>query len=499
MDAQPRAFDFQTPTRAVSSQAYELWGEIASGGMASVHLGRARGAAGFERWVAIKRCHPHLAKTPAFREMLLEEARLVALIQHPNVVGTLDVVDGESLCVVMDYVEGGSWDELTRAATRRGQRLPLACVLRLAMDALAGLHAAHELRNARGESLQLVHRDVSPQNILVSTAGVARLADFGIAKASSRASHTEVGQVRGKLGYVAPELLAGTPCTRRVDVYAMGVLLWEALAGERLFQGESEGAVIQRILENVIASLVPRIPEVTPELDAVLRRATFADPMQRYATAAQMAEALEGLGLPISSALEMSLVVKELLAPQLLTRQALIRTALAGMEPTTSDPLPRPELVTGTLTLQKSSGAGRPSHASALPPAVTPPRRSHPLAIALGVGVGLAAAAGLFFEFRPQRATRLETVPTHVLPQAASAPAAPVLEAQEEPVPSVSKERVKPVRRKMTFPKVKSKPARRGPLRSARAPGVAPSSTPAAPSPAPHAQPLSSEFEPDSV
>src|SRR4051794_29784074 len=185
---------------------YALYGEIASGGMATVHFGRLLGPVGFSRTVAVKRLHAHLAKDPEFVSMFLDEARLAARVRHPNVVPTLDVVAAQGeLFLVMEYVQGESFARLLHVTKSNGQRIPRDIVCAVLASVLHGLHAAHEAKSERGEALGIVHRDVSPQNILVGVDGIARVLDFGIAKAAGRAQVTREGQVRGKMAYIAPE------------------------------------------------------------------------------------------------------------------------------------------------------------------------------------------------------------------------------------------------------------------------------------------------------
>src|ERR1700722_19086734 len=207
---------------------YVIYGKIAQGGMASVHLGCLQGAAGFSRTVAVKRLHSHLAEEPEFLSTMIDEARLAARIHHPNVVPTLDVVaEGGELLVVMEYVRGESLSRLLRAESGRERRVPLPIASAIMVAALHGLHAAHEATSDRGTPLGIVHRDVSPQNILVGVDGVARIIDFGVAKAAGRLQTTRDGVVKGKVPYMAPEQLAALEVTRLVDVYAMGAILWE--------------------------------------------------------------------------------------------------------------------------------------------------------------------------------------------------------------------------------------------------------------------------------
>lgn len=272
---------------------YEILGEIASGGMATVYLGRVTGAKGFQRLVAIKRLHPHLESEEEFVSMFLDEARLAAKIRHPNVVGTLDVEDDEHLYIVMEYVEGDRLLALLRHAAKSGEKIPPAVAVRIAMDTLAGLHAAHELTDDDGSPLGLVHRDVSPQNILISVDGSVKLVDFGIAKASARLSVTRDGQLKGKIAYMAPEQTKRSEIDRRVDVFAMGIITWEMLTAKKLFNGESDVEVLNQLLFEPIPRLREVAPTVPASLDSVVARALERDPAKRFATAAEFADALE--------------------------------------------------------------------------------------------------------------------------------------------------------------------------------------------------------------
>jgi serine/threonine-protein kinase len=256
-----------------------MFAEIAAGGMAAIHIGRQRGPAGFSRIVAIKRLHAQFAKDPEFVKMFLDEAQIAARIRHPNVVSPIDVVatDGE-LFLIMEYVQGESLSRLTRGASETGSRISPSIALTILSGVLHGLHAAHEARSERGEKLGIVHRDVSPQNILVGIDGVARVLDFGIAKALGRSTTTREGQIKGKIGYMAPECFQLGEVTRYADIYSAGVVLWETLTGERLFKADTDSQTLARILANEITPPSRFASEVSGALDAVVLRALHRDP-----------------------------------------------------------------------------------------------------------------------------------------------------------------------------------------------------------------------------
>ncbi len=262
--------------------------------MASVHFGRLLGGAGFSRTVAVKRLHPHLAEDPEFLSAMLDEARLASRIHHPNVVPTLDVVtsDGE-LLIVMEYVRGESLARLLRGEIASGRRVPLPVVSAIVFGALHGLHAAHEATSDQGEPLEIVHRDVSPQNILVGLDGVSRVIDFGVAKAAGRLQTTREGVIKGKIAYMAPEQLSAGEVTRRVDLYAMAVVLWEMLAGRRMLQAPSEASLVVQVLKGIKERPSVHAPGLPSGLDELVMKALSADPARRFATAPEMAEELK--------------------------------------------------------------------------------------------------------------------------------------------------------------------------------------------------------------
>ena len=250
---------------------YEVLARLASGGMAAVYVARAQGVAGFERLVAIKVLHPHLAHEQEFITMFLDEARLAARIRHPNVVPTIDISDTQDAgyYLVMEYIEGDHLGALLQQAYEAGTRLPPPVALRIIVDALAGLAAAHDADRRERAPLNLVHRDVSPHNVMVGTDGVARITDFGVAKAEVRLSTTREGQFKGKLAYMAPEHASTGEADQRSDLFSMGIILWECLTGARLFRAENQAATLHKICIEPI----PLPSSVDPALGAVRRGA----------------------------------------------------------------------------------------------------------------------------------------------------------------------------------------------------------------------------------
>jgi serine/threonine-protein kinase len=330
---------------------YALYGEIAAGGMATVHYGRMVGAVGFSRTVAIKCLHPQFAKDADFVSMFLDEARLAARIQHPNVVQTLDVValEGE-LFIVMEYIRGEALSRLTRAARRGGELIPPRVAATILSGLLHGLHAAHEACDEHGRPLGIVHRDVSPQNVLVGTDGVARVLDFGVAKAAGRLSSTREGQLKGKFAYMAPEQVKGGDIDRRTDIYAAAVILWETLTGRRMISGENEAIVLSRVLEGQRVRPTELNPNLPKSADVVVMRGLEMDPAKRYATAREMATALER-ALGLASQREVSEWV-ERVAGDVLAERAL---RIKEIESRSTVSAPRPEVVSELVATAKAA------------------------------------------------------------------------------------------------------------------------------------------------
>lgn len=311
---------------------YEILAEIASGGMATVYLGRLASAPGFERQVAIKKLHPHLERQKDFIEMFLDEARIAARIHHPNVVQTLEFgADENGHFLVMDYVEGPTLAKLLAKVVSTGDRIPTPISIRIALDALAGLHAAHELHDEQGRLMNVVHRDVSPQNILISVDGLARITDFGVARANERLAVTRTGQLKGKLSYMAPEQARGDTTDLRADVFAMGVILWECLTGRRLFRGktDTEAETLTKVLYGEITKVSAVNPEVHPYLDAICARALERPLEARFASCAEFIEALDQAarqGIEIATSREVARYIEQVYGQEIAQRRATIRS-----------------------------------------------------------------------------------------------------------------------------------------------------------------------------
>jgi len=295
----PPADDFVEPERTdpVRIGRYELCFELASGGMASVYLARINGASGFEKLVALKRIHRHLAKEQGYIDMFLDEAKIASRITHQNVCSVFDFgeADGEYY-IAMEYLVGEPLSRLcSRVARNREHRrhplLPLR-MARIIADACEGLHAAHELKDANGDLLHVVHRDVSPRNLFVTYDGAVQVVDFGIASARERLHHTSTGQVKGTFAYMAPEQLTARPIDRRVDVWALGVTLWEMLAVKRLFRRDTTANTIHAVLYDDIAPPSKHRDSIPRELDDIVLKALAREPEERWQTAREMGRAL---------------------------------------------------------------------------------------------------------------------------------------------------------------------------------------------------------------
>lgn len=283
----------------MDSQRYKITERLDAGGMAEVFRGIAESSVGgLKRAVAIKRILPNLTKNKRFVQMFLDEARLALHLQHTNIVLVYDVGSsgsGEdtSYFLVMEFIDGCNLKVLLQTLQTMGQRLPVSQTLYMIMEICKALAYAHDLNDPEtGKPLGIVHRDISPPNILFSKRGEVKLADFGLAKAASQVENTDPGVVKGKFSYLSPEAARGEEVDRRADIFAVGILLYELLVGQRLFDGETDYATVKLVREAVVPSIVAQNPDVSPELETIVRKALARDRNQRYQRVEELLEAI---------------------------------------------------------------------------------------------------------------------------------------------------------------------------------------------------------------
>jgi serine/threonine-protein kinase len=454
---------------------YELVAEIASGGMATVFLARLSGVGGFQRFFAIKRLHPHLASEKEFVDMFLDEARLAAGIHHPNVVPILEVgASPRGYYLVMEYIEGDTLARLLARATSSGSPLPPKIALRIVLDMLTGLHAAHELHDDMGRPTELVHRDVSPQNMLVGVDGVCRITDFGVARAVTRLSGTRVGQLKGKIAYMAPEQAMGlSDIDRRADVFAAGIVLWEVLAHRRLFKSTNEAATLSRVMGDVIPYLSTVVPEVPSSIADVVARALDRDRKRRFPTCAQFADALERAATDanmLSSPKELAAYVSSVMGDEISQQRDAVRAWLARSEPSqvavpASQGLPASSVSASSISLPRAERSGvtlsAPQGMYAEPvPSVAQPAQPSRRGLVLVLGTLLIVALGAVFfllgrsSSTPSAAASAPGTGAALVPSAVATPSAAALPSAEplastaapsaEPAPSASVPAPKP-------------------------------------------------------
>ncbi|MBI3205638.1 MAG: serine/threonine protein kinase [Myxococcales bacterium] len=448
---------------------YELLLPIASGGMAMVWAARLKGTRGFQKIVAVKTMLPKLSDDAQFEQMFLDEASLASQVRHPHVVETLDLGEQDGvLYMVMEWIDGVPLHQLIKEARKTGG-IPLPVAARIVMQACSGLHTAHELRDPKGQLVGLVHRDISPQNILVTYDGVAKVVDFGVAKATAHGDGaTAAGQVKGKAAYMAPEQIKAQTIDRRVDVFAMGVVLYLLTTGKHPFRQDSEAATLFKICEPkpplAPHKLVPAYPMM---LERIVMQALAKDPAKRYPTANDLARALDQSlprNLRASTDEEVAGFVRSLFGERREQQAAALAAALETADRRAAPPKeslralldsqPPPSLQTGSgvASLTEISGVTRPSIDSlaelgsdpsgsrGLAPtpgegvavvAPAPPGKSRaPVMIAAAVALGLAATAAFFALKKPEpTAAPAASAP---VPPAAAVPPAP--EKPSEPV-----------------------------------------------------------------
>jgi serine/threonine-protein kinase len=447
---------------------YELMCPIAEGGMASVWVARLRGSQDFEKIVAIKTILPKFAGDERFRGMFANEARIAARIDHPNVAQVFELgEDRGQLYIVMEYIDGDSLAKLNRACQKQEARIPAGIVMRVLADACAGLHEAHELRGEGGKPLGIVHRDVSPHNVLCTARGLVKLIDFGIAKTgSAEGSPAESGTLKGKIQYMAPEQALGRPVDRRADVWAVGAILYSVLAGKAPYEGDSQLAMLHLLGSGVPPQPLP--PEVHPAVAAVARKALTLDPAKRYATAADLRDAMERamvMAQLTTSSSEVAAFSSRFLAERIQRRHDAVDRAFEASSKrgageaakAWADGQASPDATGGSLPPVRAGSAGTTavarvsdppvggtSYASFGPQALAAAPSSFPSRARRIVtyGVGLGVAAGLAVSFGPSLGERAHLV-TGTL--AAASPARTADEAPPTPPSDVEPPVLAPV------------------------------------------------------
>ncbi|MEM1413704.1 MAG: protein kinase [Myxococcota bacterium] len=277
----------------MAEQRYRVTQRLEAGGMAEVFVGEAMSVQGFKKKVAIKRVLPHLAQNKNFIGMFLDEARLGARLNHANIVSVFDIgAADDTYFIVMEFVDGSNLKKIIEVLRESGRHIPLKEAIYITMEACHGLSYAHELEDDEGNDLNIVHRDISPPNILISKRGEVKVTDFGLAKAHTQLEKTDPGVVKGKFSYLSPEAALGKPVDQRADVFAIGIVLWEMLAGRRLFLGETDYQTVKLVQQANVPSLSRLNPEVDAEFEALLARALARDPEQRFRTARELGDDL---------------------------------------------------------------------------------------------------------------------------------------------------------------------------------------------------------------
>ena len=369
---------------------------LARGGMAEVFLARMSGVGGFAKLLVIKRILPHLNDNPEFHEMFLNEGRVAARLNHPNVcqVYELGEVDSE-VFLAMEYLEGLAWAELAPNMPR-GRGIELRVTASVLGQICEGLRYAHEFTDVDGTPMPIVHRDVSPQNLFITTEGLCKLLDFGVSKVLTEGTRTRTGMLKGKLPYMAPEQIRGEPVDARADVFSMGVVLWEALTGARLFQRDSDYQIWKAITEEEIPRVTARVPGLPAQIDHVVARALERDLTRRYpsirAFATDLREVADRAGGTFDTA-TLGQIVKSLGAVKLAEKIGKVSRAI-GRPSRVSKPPPLPVAITQELkTIEQSD-----THSIALREASVTLRRKPGgwriaiVVAALAVAVGVAAA-----------------------------------------------------------------------------------------------------------
>jgi len=287
-------------------QRYRVIEKLESGGMAEVFRAESEGLQGFKKQVAIKRVLPHLSEKKKFISMFLDEARLSAHLTHSNCVQVFDIGVGDNAYfIVMEFVDGANLKSISESLRKQGKEFPVACAAFIALEICKGLSYAHELRDPQGQDLHIVHRDMSPPNVLVTKYGEIKIVDFGLAKANSQLERSEPGIIKGKFSYLSPEAAMGQDVDARTDIFAVGIILWELLSGQRLFLGDTDFQTVKKVQQAQIPSISTINKAVPPDLERILAKSLARDPNTRYRTARELGQDLSKfmfkLGQPVST------------------------------------------------------------------------------------------------------------------------------------------------------------------------------------------------------
>lgn len=289
-----------------AAQRYRVVEKLESGGMAEVFRAESEGLQGFRKQVAIKRVLPHLSEKKRFISMFLDEARLSAQLSHSNCVQVFDIGVGDNAYfIVMEFVDGANLKSIAESVKKQGKDFPVAAAAWIAHEICKGLTYAHELTDTNGVPLQIVHRDMSPPNVLITKNGEVKIVDFGLAKASSQLEKSEPGIIKGKFSYLSPEAALGQEVDKQTDIFAVGIILWELLSGQRLFLGDTDFQTVKKVQVAAVPSISQINRKVPPELERIVNKALAKDPSVRYATARDLGQELTRFlftfGQPVSS------------------------------------------------------------------------------------------------------------------------------------------------------------------------------------------------------
>ena len=425
----PPAAQEPEPADGTRFGQYVLLEKIATGGMAEVWKARKRGEEGFQKIVAIKKILPHLSDNQDFIEMFIDEAKLAAQLNHSNIIHIYDLGKiGTSYFIAMEYIDGADLKAILKQGSDRGQPLGVELSLFIAAKIAAALEYAHRKRDFDERHMELVHRDVSPQNVLISHDGDIKLCDFGIAKAASKASHTQAGALKGKLQYMSPEQAWGKAIDRRSDIFALGAVLFEMLTGRKLFTGDSEMSILEQVRNAQIADASSINDEVTPQIDAILRKALQKDPANRYQTAGEMARDIDAILYslrPTPTSADLAIYMHRIWTPE------PAMPSLHGREEVT-DVMPTPVPVAVPAAAAAGSRPVTSPGVVAMPAweaAAQPQKKKRSLVVPVAiVALLIAGIAGGFFYMRSQPESATE----------AAAAAAPVVQTAIAPPVNVA-------------------------------------------------------------